>query len=246
MIPKIIHQIWLQGEKHIPSNIKKRQDSVKSKNPDWTYMLWDEPRILALISANKQWVKTYYSFNYLLQKVDYARYIIIYLFGGIYIDIDCWCLKPLTQFLTDFQQYDLIVSYINMPLLPNTLNNGVFIASPNNVVIHKMIESVEQHSTCNINIKSVCIHTTTGPFRFNQVISKYKHLCKTKILPFEYMEPCVFSECTITDNTYLVHDHTGDWLPSWVKHYKYIVYFLVVLFFFYIISKWFRPKLNKL
>lgn len=40
-IPKIIHQIYLQGEANIPDNIKKSVAELR-RNPDWDYRLYDE------------------------------------------------------------------------------------------------------------------------------------------------------------------------------------------------------------
>ena len=91
--PKIIHQIWLQGIDVIPSKYINNIETIKQFNPDYQHIIWDEKSILEIINTNDSWKKTYFSFKHLHQKVDYARYVILWLKGGLYIDIDVTALK---------------------------------------------------------------------------------------------------------------------------------------------------------
>ncbi len=43
-IPKIIHQIYLQGEANIPDNIKQSIAELRQRNLDWEYHLYDDGR----------------------------------------------------------------------------------------------------------------------------------------------------------------------------------------------------------
>ena len=51
-IPKIIHQIWWQGEKSIPEKYLSYIESWKTNHPDFKYMFWDEKK--ELIFTNKK------------------------------------------------------------------------------------------------------------------------------------------------------------------------------------------------
>ena len=68
-IPKVIHQIYLQGEANIPDNIKKSVSELRQRNPDWEYRLYDESKIL-------DYIKRYYGEDtlkiYLLINENYA------------------------------------------------------------------------------------------------------------------------------------------------------------------------------
>lgn len=41
-IPKITHQIWLQGWKSLPPKFKGNVESLRTLNPGYTHMVWDE------------------------------------------------------------------------------------------------------------------------------------------------------------------------------------------------------------
>ena len=82
MIPKNIHQIWIQGENKIPNNLKKRQSSWSIKNPDLKYRLWDHKSILKLFNKYPcRYTRLYLFFiDIKLWAVasDIARYLILY------------------------------------------------------------------------------------------------------------------------------------------------------------------------
>lgn len=172
MIPKTIHQIWIQGEEFIPENLVQNKDKIKQLHPQWKYILWDEVKILELLKRNKKWIKTYYKFDYLHQKVDYAKLIILYTHGGICIDMDAYTIKNLDDLVNKYSDYDLIVSYIrNVGVVGNyimckdvnsCMNNGNFFGKPNTDILQYMIEHITTH--CSYLLKEYCILHTTGPF----------------------------------------------------------------------------------
>ena len=91
LIPKKIHQIWL-GEKSIPKICKKWMNSWKDLNPQWEYKLWDEQNIQELNIENMNVYSKDFNPGY---RSDILRYAILKKFGGIYVDTDFECLKPL-------------------------------------------------------------------------------------------------------------------------------------------------------
>jgi len=53
MIPKIIHQIWFQGQKEITNPYHLHCQSLwKERHPGWTYRLWDAGSIGQLIESH--------------------------------------------------------------------------------------------------------------------------------------------------------------------------------------------------
>jgi len=227
--PKTIHQIWLQGINNIPEKYNTNILSIKQHNTDFEYKMWDEISILDIIHTNPTWTKTYYSFIYLHQKVDYARYIILWLMGGIYVDIDVNALKSFDSILEEFKDYDLIVSKlivnkINSMLQchhPECLNNGVIISKQKADILNEIIKYIDNNSTCSfICPKIMCINKTTGPLMFTKVINQYiknnsGNKSKIYILPAEYLEPCTFGDCKHTVNTIVSHNHNCTWIPKY-------------------------------
>lgn len=90
-IPKIIHQIWLGSQ--VPECFKEYMASwVEFHLDGWRYILWTEKEIAELDMHNRQ----YYNLtdNYGM-KADLARTEILYQYGGVYVETDFQCLRPL-------------------------------------------------------------------------------------------------------------------------------------------------------
>lgn len=92
-IPKIIHYCWFGGNDK-PELIKRCIDSWKNYFPDWEITEWNEanydvrkiPYIAEAYEA-KKWAFV----------SDYARFDVLYQYGGIYLDTDVEFLKPLPE-----------------------------------------------------------------------------------------------------------------------------------------------------
>lgn len=97
-IPKIIHNIWIQGYDNLPNENKLNIQKIKKLNPEWEFMIWDENMILRLLKKYPKVlnvyknVKNYSGFiNTEASKSDIARYIIMKEYGGLYYDLDFQC-----------------------------------------------------------------------------------------------------------------------------------------------------------
>jgi mannosyltransferase OCH1-like enzyme len=97
-IPKIIHQTW-KTEK-IPSNFLPFVNSWKTKNPDWHYMFWTDRDCKRFIKTNyPDFFKLYNAYDEQIKRIDAFRYFLLHHFGGLYVDVDFECLKPLEPLL---------------------------------------------------------------------------------------------------------------------------------------------------
>ena len=249
MIPLIIHQIWLQGEYFIPEKFKDYYINNKKLHPNWKYYFWDESDILQLLQQKQEWLDTYYKLQYLVQKVDFARYIILLIYGGVYVDMDAKIIKPLDTLLYKYKDYDLIVSDFRPNILQSLItcgdtnpciNNGIIICKPRSIIMEKLVEYIQNNPECG-NIRELCILNVTGPSMFTNIIKKYQHMERIKRLPSEYLEPCVLDEndCLITDNTYVVHIHSMSWMGRFgnicvfIYRYLYLILLVIILCIIY-------------
>jgi hypothetical protein len=96
MIPKIIHNIWIEGYENLPNENKINYLNIKKKNPDWEFLIWDDEMIKKLLqkypSISDMYNKnTYTVFDKDSIKSHIARYIIMKEYGGLYFDIDFNC-----------------------------------------------------------------------------------------------------------------------------------------------------------
>ncbi len=91
-IPKIIHQIWLGGP--LPEKYYPLQKSWQEKHPDWEYRLWTDADITSFPFMNRERFENAVNVG---EKADIFRYEILYLYGGLYVDTDFECIRPVDE-----------------------------------------------------------------------------------------------------------------------------------------------------
>lgn len=109
MIPKIVHQIWIQGKKSLPEDLLEKHDLIKNSNPDYQVLLWDDQSIRNLLSNKYPQLLNLYlnvenipgPINLFASKSDIARYVILCEYGGFYIDLDFYCKINLQELVGD-------------------------------------------------------------------------------------------------------------------------------------------------
>ena len=88
---------------NVPENMYNAVMSWVNKNPEYDYIFFDDERC-------KQFLKDEYNQKYLhifnmlgngATKADFFRWCYLYKKGGIYLDIDMVCIKPLREYITD-------------------------------------------------------------------------------------------------------------------------------------------------
>ena len=188
MIPKTIHQIWFQGEDNMPEHLKKYHQTWIENNPDYHIKIWDEGMIKKEIDSfpDADVRDMYNNYPYMIQKIDLAKYIILYRYGGIYIDMDVKNLQRIDE--SFFSHYDLILS--KMPeniifkylstlgeksIFTDIINNGIIMAQLQHQVILETINEAKKNKNSiykNIN-KPLYIFITTGPLCLTNAVNTY-------------------------------------------------------------------------
>jgi hypothetical protein len=90
-IPKKIFQYWHSTD--IPPTIQTCIDQLKEQNPDFEHYLFDEKKCRDFIKKNfiVDIVYAYDSLVPIAYKCDLWRYCILYIYGGVYIDVKFIC-----------------------------------------------------------------------------------------------------------------------------------------------------------
>lgn len=66
--------------------------SCTRHNPEYQYTLWNETMLDDLISSEYPDIKELYnSYDHWVKRLDVAKYLVLYQFGGWYIDMDVIC-----------------------------------------------------------------------------------------------------------------------------------------------------------
>lgn len=175
-IPKIIHQIWL-GPLEPP---KEAMDSWKNLHEDWEYILWTEKNLPALKNQDAFDRSKAYS-----QKADILRYEILYHFGGIFVDADEHCIKPIDPLFEEIFQNLCDCFAVYERGNSGLIANGIMGCSKNNLFMEKMVNGI------NID-QDGRTWEIVGPKYLTDLIKKHNpavHLFKSKVfLPVHHSE----------------------------------------------------------
>jgi hypothetical protein len=151
MIPKIIHQTW--SDKLLPPIIKSicSENTKILKSKGYEIKLWTDSDIIDLIKDNyPDFYNIYTSAKTGVQRGDMSRIIIIYHFGGIYIDLDVLVLRDFAELL-DMNSDKFYVSYEpsgqTMALYNSDryICNAFFAANKNNRFVSKLLRNIPNY-----------------------------------------------------------------------------------------------------
>jgi len=182
MIPKFIHQIYgiFQDGKTIDDipifkecNTKTIQFAI---NHNYEYKLWNHTDVFNLIKTNyPKYLQLWEDFTQPIMKADFARYIILYHYGGIYIDMDIYPLRDFDDLLHHKQVFakwsDDKKQLPYNALMMSEVNNNLFleIAEHSKTSFYNKIK-IQVYQTW----KGRLVFQTTGHYMINRVIQKYK------------------------------------------------------------------------
>jgi hypothetical protein len=180
-IPKIIHYMWISKDDEyidviLPKKNQKYVDSWKLHNPDYTMIYWSGNSIFTLISQFfPNFIEAYTKITPTISKCDFARFAIMYVYGGVYSDVDFICNKSLNPLLNGYSYYIFepiehsekpdTKYLLNKAGCKNMICNGFFASVKNTSFIYGWLETMIS------NMSVGCVMEKTGPIGF----SKYYH-----------------------------------------------------------------------
>ncbi len=99
-IPKIIHQIWSDKYKPLPSFCSVLAETWKEEHPNWTYVLWNDEMMDQFVKEKyPQYYEQYNALIYDIERWDVVRFFILNTIGGMYVDTDYECLKNIESLI---------------------------------------------------------------------------------------------------------------------------------------------------
>lgn len=204
MIPKIIHQMWLDknvsNNSSAPEKYDKFISSFNTHNPEFMMIFWNMDRVKKIFDEYPEIIKyknIWYGLPNHIQKCDMARYIILYLFGGLYIDLDFMCFKNLTPLLD--RKILLVREPIEHSGNQTKILNGFMGSIPKYLfwlewldficLSLEMNKTLESESTLFTNVMN-----TTGPANFGLFFTRSKYA------NIELVSTCDIIPLTFSDN----------------------------------------------
>lgn len=249
-IPKIIHQIWIQGFDSIPPELKIYHSNCQKINNNFEYEFWDEERIKQLLNKHfdPSYLELYNKYQIFAQKADFARYAILKKYGGIYLDMDMICHKNMTDFLphgffftSDIFRKIPFAKYFFNDLTKKYLN-GIIGCRPDHPVFDYIFTNMfqRQHMLNNV-VKS----TGTRLFydSITQYVTDYPNNDMT-LIDDKLLHPCKIYDdkscATKCKDCYVAHTNHSSWSPylkfvKIISNNKYIIVLIVLLIVVFIL-----------
>lgn len=132
-IPKIIHQTW--KTEVLPERWVPVRDECIKMHPDYQYILWTDESARELIESEYPWfLPVYDSYPYNIQRADAIRYFVLHKYGGIYMDLDIGCARPMDPLLR--------FAAIFPRTIPVGISNDLILASKGHPFLDLLIHSL--------------------------------------------------------------------------------------------------------
>ena len=210
MIPKIIHQTW--KNKTIPEAWKEAVESVKEKHKNYKYILWTDESMKQFVKKEfPDFYKTYNAYEHHIQRCDAFRFLVLYVYGGIYIDMDIMSKKSLNPLL----KYDIV--FVKQPY-DNSFTNAFIACIPSHPFIQYCINKLPEYKdSYSFFGKHVHVMNSTGPYFLKKMVEHYKaekhtlknHYILTKEEYSGDCTSCTFDTCK--GGTYFKHIAGQSW-----------------------------------
>jgi len=207
MIPKIIHQTWKTTT--IPEKWKQAADSCKQLHPDFQYILWTDQAMDSFVKQEYPvFYKTYTAYAYHIQRCDAFRYLVLYKYGGVYMDLDMICNKK----LDDLLQHEVVIApSINVG---NVFTNSFFMSVPQHPFFKYCIDQLPAHKdTYQYFGKHNHVMSSTGPLFLTNRLKEYGKIKKGRFLSNgEFNGDCsICNETACKGGVYFTHIAGNSW-----------------------------------
>lgn len=213
MIPKIIHYCWFGGNP-LPKEAEKCISSWKKFMPDYEIKRWDETNfdVNAIPYTKEAYAAGKYAFV-----SDYARFWILYNYGGLYFDTDVEVVRPFDDivqrgpFLGVEHQTDECITVAPGLCLCAECYNKLF-----EILIARYADSHFLNPDGSLNLKNV-VEITTEILLCHGLrnTAEIQNCCGFNVYPKDYFCPIDYNtrELRVTENTRTIHHYAESWVP---------------------------------
>jgi mannosyltransferase OCH1-like enzyme len=228
MIPKLIHQIYgLKDPGPVPKNLADCKQTWIQQNPDWSYKLWNREDIEDLLHGYPKWQTAFHRLDHWVEQCDFARYVIVYHYGGVYADLDTVCQTPAKEWTkynglvvgleADVDDYEKAFHRLARN---KQYCQWTFASVPRHPALYELIEYIA-NITSQSCFKEHKILNTTGPGAFTDIVQNAPNVLRLPIAAFAGGQAHSQSPPTTDPGCYVVHKFEGSWkIPGYLRPVK--------------------------
>jgi mannosyltransferase OCH1-like enzyme len=192
VIPKIVHYTFMT--KNLPEEILQNIENNKKMCPNYEFIFYDDNDVELFIKNNFNYYiySAYKNINpiYGAMRADFFRYCVLFIKGGVYIDIKSLFLVNIENIIrpNDICILDIPRCYEAWRINNKTYEQWLLIFTSNHPYLKKIIDTMSLYILRNVepringynnlNTKQKILHIT-GPDSFTKIINEYTNTNKT-------------------------------------------------------------------
>lgn len=218
MIPKIVHYCWF-GRNPLPDSAVKCIESWRKYMPDYEIKEWNEDNFDVNIIP---YTAEAYSVGKYAFVSDYARFWILYHYGGVYFDTDVEVIKPIDDIVEKgaFMGVEVMCKVVPEELVGYPMvAPGLGIGAPSGTEFYKKV--LDYYSGIHFlredgSIISGTVVAHTTKLLVEEGLQKQEglqHIAGMWIYPEDYFNPFddITGRLTKTENTRSIHWYARTW-----------------------------------
>ncbi|WP_029008558.1 glycosyltransferase [Azospirillum halopraeferens] len=226
MIPRILHHLWKDAD--VPPRLAAFRATWRRLHPDWEHRLWTDADLRAFVAREApDFLPVYDAYEEPIRRADAARYLILQRLGGLYVDLDFECLKPLDPLLAGCALAVGLEPDSHLDL-DKTARTGL-----TRLLCPSLIASVPGHAFWNDVVAALHrsagaadVLDATGPYLLTRTYEAYTGPDPVTLLPARLVYPADKVECLegrlfdierwerLTRDAYALHHWDGSWIPG--------------------------------
>jgi inositol phosphorylceramide mannosyltransferase catalytic subunit len=174
VIPRIVHQIWL-GRDPLPDEFKGYVKTWKQHHPKWEHRLWTEENLPS--DTRRPYVHE--RIRHPAERSDMLRLELLWQYGGLYVDTDFECLRPLDPHIGDAEFF---TAWLKPPAEGKSarVNNAFMGAVPGHPLIDKALDELQPQEWFGFD------KNASGALFFNRLVKDFPDIL---VLPAELIYP---------------------------------------------------------
>lgn len=214
MVPKIIHYCWFGG-KPLPRSARRCIASWRKYLPEYEIREWNEDNfdVNAVPYTREAYARGKYAFV-----SDYARFWVLYHYGGLYFDTDVEVIQSFDDIMARGAFMGIEKDGENVAVAP-----GLGMGAVSGMELYK--EVIDHYSTLKfvdergIQIAGTVVkHATDVLIRHGfEAEDREQQVAGVWIYPNDWFNPLedATGRLTITDNTHSIHHYSKTWVDNY-------------------------------
>jgi mannosyltransferase OCH1-like enzyme len=228
MIPRMIHQTWRDST--LPAAFAELARTWSRHHPRWQWRLWTDADNRAFVAGHFPTMLALYDrYPQPIQRVDVVRYLILYVHGGLFVDLDFEALRPVDPYLASDCVFGTEpAENCAAHGMAEIISNAFMAARPGHPFLQAVIAALpEAFGAAQTLDRNRAILETTGPFHLTRCLRRYGGIDPVTILPSEALYPLGISDIEALrrsgwddalraklSHACAVHYHAGTWWRS--------------------------------